>query len=149
MLATMTETQAKWLKRCEEWKASGLGAEQFTEGKDYRASSLKWYLRQLKQAGLLRAAVSAPAPTAAGRGDRDSSRKTRWNVAAAPSARMTRRCDTGKQQGAGIPIARVVRSTAAQARGVIVEIGQARINVCSGFDASLLKDVVRALQGSA
>jgi hypothetical protein len=45
---------------------------------------------------------------------------------------------------------RVMRSAAAQsdAKGVVVEIGSARVVVQAGFDAGLLNAVVRALQGA-
>jgi hypothetical protein len=40
-------TRAKWAERIREWQASGLSAEDFTMGKDYEGSSLRWAASQL------------------------------------------------------------------------------------------------------
>lgn len=42
------QTREKWAERVREWRESGLTAETFTEGKDYKASSLRVADSQLK-----------------------------------------------------------------------------------------------------
>jgi transposase len=44
IVAHMMSTEAKWLDRVLEWRASGLSADQFAQGKDYEARTLVWYL---------------------------------------------------------------------------------------------------------
>jgi hypothetical protein len=51
-LVRMTKrTQAIWAERVREWRASGLSAEAFVEGKDYRGSSLRWADARLRAGG--------------------------------------------------------------------------------------------------
>jgi hypothetical protein len=67
------------------------------------------------------------------------------------SNRTGKRSVPSKLMGTPMAIARVVRSAAVELSvdAVVVEIGRARISVHSGFDSSLLQQVVRALQGAA
>ena len=68
------------------------------------------------------------------------------------------RLKTGKTASGGhlptVRLARVIRrargsaATAADA-GIVVEVGRARVTVRRGFDASVLRDVVEALQGGS
>ena len=55
------------------------------------------------------------------------------------------------QLSASMPMAKVIRRTSAlpHVDAVVIEIGPARIKICSGFDAGLLQQVVHALQGAA
>lgn len=43
-----TRTREKWAERIREWRASGLTAEAFAEGKEYAASGLRWAASRLK-----------------------------------------------------------------------------------------------------
>lgn len=43
------ETRAKWEERVSGWKASGQSAREFSEGKDYKASTLQWWAAQLSR----------------------------------------------------------------------------------------------------
>ena len=148
MLARMRKTEAKWLERVLEWKASGVGAAQFAQGKDYRPSTLLWYSTRLKCQGLLEGDAAVRGGDAAAQSERGSASRPRVDGAAAASSMLV---------GPTIPIAKVVRrpaalqftATAPRAAGVVVEIGPARIEVGAGFDAELLQDVVRALTGAA
>ena len=36
------ETEAKWVERIREWRASGLSAEEFAASRGYKASTLCW-----------------------------------------------------------------------------------------------------------
>jgi hypothetical protein len=54
-------TQTIWAERGREWRASGLSAEAFAEGKDYRGSSLRWAESQLRTEG--RPSAKGPADT--------------------------------------------------------------------------------------
>lgn len=40
MLARMTKTDEKWVEGIQQWQASGVGAERFAQGEDYRPSTL-------------------------------------------------------------------------------------------------------------
>ena len=121
------ETEAKWVERVQEWRASGLSAEEFAKSKAYKASTLSW------AASLLRgAAASSPAPSSEQAPSRPRNRRRR----AAPSA--TPRF---------LPVR--ARRTVTAAAEIIVEIGAARIRVSRGFDTSLFGEVVRALGGTA
>src|SRR5512145_1147182 len=148
MLARMRKTKAKWVERVLQWKASGVSAEQFAQGKGYRPSTLLWYSTRLKRQGLLEGDAAVRGGDAAVQSERGSASKPRVGGATAASSTLV---------GPTIPIAKVVRRpkalqfTAAAPRGagVVVEIGPARIEVGAGFDAELLQDVVRALTGAA
>jgi uncharacterized protein YggE len=43
------ETRAKWQERVSAWKASGQSAREFSEGKEYKASTLLWWAGQLSR----------------------------------------------------------------------------------------------------
>ena len=45
----MTETQTKWTERVREWKASGRTAEEFAEGREYKASTLVYWASCLRR----------------------------------------------------------------------------------------------------
>jgi transposase len=122
MLAGMMtrHTREKWAERVREWRASGLTAEAFAEGKDYEASSLRWADSQLKGKRAGRSPRRrGPAETASA-------------GVASPIVRF-------------LPV-RVGKSPRV-APDVVVEVGGARIRVGRGADLALVGDVVRALQG--
>lgn len=107
----------KWTERIREWRASGLTAESFAEGKDYGASGLRWAASRLKSEESAR-------PT---RGRRSGGRST-------PTASAPR----------FLPLRVGPTSVVAE---VVVEVDGARIRVRRGVDLALVGDVVRALRG--
>jgi len=48
MLARMTDNEAVWAERVEEFRRSGKTAPAFAEGRGYTASALKYWDRKLK-----------------------------------------------------------------------------------------------------
>src|SRR5690554_2891363 len=40
---------AEWSRRVASWRRSGLSAEEFASGKDYRAKTLAWWSSELKR----------------------------------------------------------------------------------------------------
>jgi hypothetical protein len=146
----MTATESKWAKRIDEWLASGLTADQFAKGKDFRPKTLLWHRwRKRRDEGLKEEVDGATVVT---RQSRTSVPKAFKRTGTDSSRRTSRRqlsvqVRSGKQVVSPIPIAKVVRtaSFSPRTRDVVVEIGVARISVSSGFDAMLLKDVVRAI----
>ena len=40
---------AEWTRRVASWRRSGLSAEEFASGKDYRAKTLAWWSSELKR----------------------------------------------------------------------------------------------------
>jgi hypothetical protein len=55
----MTGTQAKWLDRVREWKASGRSAPDYAEGRGFAASTLVWWSSRIRSGALGREAASA------------------------------------------------------------------------------------------
>jgi hypothetical protein len=45
----MTETEKKWSARVAEWKGSGLTAKQFSEGREFKASTLVYWASCLRR----------------------------------------------------------------------------------------------------
>lgn len=119
MLARMTTTEAKWTDRVREWRASGKSAEAFAEGRQFEASTLRYWASRLKRSAPITTpdvAPASPKPTVT-------------------MARVVRR-RRGRPAAAG-----------AAARELAIAIGGARIVVGHGFDAELLRAVVAALGG--
>jgi len=121
-------THAKWAERIREWRESGLSAEDFTAGKDYEASSLRWAVSQL-------GAEKAPRPTTTPAPQKASRSRHAAERSVPPTPRAPR----------FVPV-RMRRADPVGAE-MIVEVGGARIRVTRGVDVALLGDVVRALQG--
>lgn len=134
----MKATEEIWLNRIREWKASGLTAKQFAEGKPYRASSLTWRQWQLQRSDRGATGERQSTPKKSRRRGPSSQGAPRPAAPVVPMAEVIRRRPLGK------PTVGMSRAAA-----VVVEVGQARIEVGAGFDAPLLRDVVRALQGAA
>jgi hypothetical protein len=120
------ETEAKWVERIREWRASGLSAEDFATSKGCKASTLCW------ASSLLRRAAKSPAAMT------PSSAETHSR------ARPERRTRGSGEAPRFLPLRTRPRTEAAE---MVVEIGAARIRVLRGFDVSLLSEVVRALGG--
>jgi hypothetical protein len=121
------QTRAKWAERIRQWRDSGQSAEEFTAGRDYEASALRWAASQLKDEK-----ERSPIPLA------PSSRRRRVARSVVPAA-------AGAQQFMRV---RVRQAEPARAE-MAVEVGGARIRVTRGVDMGLLGDVVRALQGGS
>jgi hypothetical protein len=45
----MTETESKWVERVREWKAGGLTAKQFAEGREFKPSTLVYWASCLRR----------------------------------------------------------------------------------------------------
>ena len=123
------ETEAKWVERIREWRASGLSAEEFATSKGYKASTLCW------AASLLRPAGKVPAATMPSSGETHS------------LARPTGRARSSSKTPRFLPVR--TRTGGTVAAEMVIEIGAARIRVRHGFDVSLLGELVRALGGAA
>jgi len=47
----MTATEAKWAARVEEWRSSGVSATEFSAGKGFSASGLRYWKSRLRRSG--------------------------------------------------------------------------------------------------
>jgi hypothetical protein len=45
----MTETETKWSERVRDWKASGKTAREFADGRDFKASTLRYWACVLRR----------------------------------------------------------------------------------------------------
>jgi hypothetical protein len=127
-LSRMTkETEAKWVERIREWRASGLSAEDFAPSKGCKASTLRW------ASSLLRRAAKSPVPSMPSSAESHS------------GARPERRTRSSGEAPRFLPVRTRPRTEAVE---MVVEIGAARIRVLRGFDVTLLSEVVRALGGA-
>lgn len=124
------QTREKWAERVREWRASGQSAGEFTAGKGYAASSLRWADSQL-QVG--KSSNPAPAPAPAGA-------KTRRPGRASPAPASSRPAPQF------LPVR--TRPAAPVSLELVVEVGGARIRVARGADLALIGEVVRALQAA-
>jgi hypothetical protein len=122
------ETEAKWVERIREWRASGLSAEEFATSKGFKSSTLCW------AASLLGRSSKSSAPTPGSEPSQAQRRTKRRSASASQTPRF-------------LPVH--ARPAGAAAAEMIVEIGVARIRVLRGFDVSLLSEVIRALGGIA
>jgi hypothetical protein len=114
-------TEAKWVERIRRWRGSGKTAKEFAAGQGFEASTLRYWASELKR--------------------RHSSRSAKPVAPSVPAARPV--------SAATVRLLRVrsVRRTAAQS--MVVAVGAARIELRSGFDRALLREVVSALGGDA
>jgi hypothetical protein len=104
----MTGTQAKWVERVREWKASGRSAPDFAAGKGFAAATLTWWSSRIRTIG------------------RDAASTT---------------------LGSQVRMARVVRG-ARPSSALTLRVSGAVIEVRTGFDRALLREVVDALGGA-
>jgi transposase-like protein len=114
------ETEAKWRGRAEAWRESGKSAEDFSAGKGFEASTLRYWASRLQIGAKAAAPASAPSRVPMAR----VIRRTRGRAADSPAAETTL---SGE---------------------LAVVVGGARIAVVRGFDAELLREVVLALGGA-
>jgi len=117
----MTSTEAAWAERVREWRSSGKTAEAFAEGRQFAASTLRYWARRLK--------------TSAGTGGAKASA-----VMAGPTVAMAR---VVRSRGE-----RTVPDSQAGGDALVISVGGATITVGRGFDPILLRDVVAALGGA-
>ena len=120
MFARMA-TANEWAKRVSAWQASGLSADEYARGKDFRAKTLQWWSSELRR-----------------RAKRSGAAVRTRSGASAPvrfARVVTKRSAPSKptESGSGSLVVRVVG---------------AEIAVQRGFDAELLSEVVRALGGA-
>lgn len=120
------QTRAKWAERIRQRRDSGQSAEEFTAGKDYAASALRWAAAQTRD------------------------KKERLTTTTLASASRGRRVAVSVVPGVARPQefmrVRVRRAEPAGAE-MVVEVGGARIRVTRGVDMALFGEVVRTLQG--
>jgi hypothetical protein len=45
----MTDTETKWAERVEQWRASGQTAGEFAAGRDFQASTLRYWASELRR----------------------------------------------------------------------------------------------------
>lgn len=113
----MRLSAGKWAELVSAWEASGQTSSEFASTRGIAESSLRWWKTELSRRARKLAARRSPEPRDRGR--------------AAPVA-----------------LARVVREGEAPPRGastIELALGGVRVAVAPGFDAELLRDVVRAL----
>lgn len=122
------ETEARWVERIREWRASGLSAKDFAMAKGYKASTLSW------AASLLQRASESSPPTVPVAGE------------VHPRARAERRRPSSSKTPRFLPVH--TRAAGPAVAEMVIEIGAVRVRVGRGFDASLLGEVVRALGGA-
>ena len=122
-------TRAKWAERIQEWRASGLSAEEFAAGADYEPASLRWAASQLQPE---RPGASTPSRS----GPKEPRRQRSAERSPAPPSEAPR----------FLPV-RLRRRPEPAIAEMVVEVGGARIRVSPGVDVALLGDVVRALHG--
>lgn len=122
----MTETETKWVERVRRWRESGLKAEPFAEGKGFEGSTLRWWASRLRKLDA-RAADGTATQTTTGR-----------QVEIGP-IRMLRVQTRGRLQKARV---------AAAATALTITVGAARIEIQTGFDVALLREVVEVLGGA-
>jgi hypothetical protein len=113
-----TDTEAKWVGRVRAWRESGASAGSFAEGQGFAASTLRWWDGKLTRAS-----------------------KSKLHVAMARVVR-TPPGKAAEGDGAG---ARVRAGPTASA--LAIDVDGVQIAVRRGFDAELLRQVVRALGG--
>jgi hypothetical protein len=122
----MTETEAKWAERVRQWRDSGLKAEPFAEGKGFQGSTVRWWASRLRKLES-RAGDAAAAQTMTGH-----------EVETSPIG-MLRVRTKGRFHKS---------PTAVGAAALTITIGAARIEIQTGFDVALLREVVEALGGA-
>jgi hypothetical protein len=121
-------TWEKWAERVRAWRASGLSVEEFTVGKDYKASTLRWAVSQLNLEGRAKAPRSATGPGARARGR--SAEKPSTTPGPVPRFLPVR-----------------MRQPESMGAELVLEVGGARLRVTRGVDLTLVGDVVRMLAG--
>ncbi len=125
----MTETESKWTERVREWRASAQRAEQFAQGRGFEASTLRYWASRLRTKAPPEAATREPSVEERGRDTLRLVRVRRSRVRTTNGTVMP----SGMRESGG---------------PMLIAVGGARIEVRTGFDRGLLKDVVDALGGT-
>ncbi len=109
---------AKWRRRVQEWRASGLSSTAFSEGEPFSAGGLRHWAHRLRQ----QQAAKAARPVRIAR------------VVSVPAAPLAET----REPAPGVAVA------AAEA-ALVVEVGAARVAVRPGFDRVTLAAVLEVL----
>jgi hypothetical protein len=117
----MTETESKWAARVEEWRGSGKTAPAFCEGKEFTAGGLRYWASRLGGGAVGRRRVA--------RGRRASKA-----TAASKEVRLAR-------------VVRRPQRADSTETPILIEVGDGRVGVRRGFDASSLRVVLDILRG--
>ena len=112
----MTEKEAQWTELVRAWRASGTSARRFASENNLSESSLRWWARFAKGSGGLKRPVGRPP-------------KSTTNLTI---ARVVRPGD-------------VVPESDEVSEAIAIVVGRVRVAIRRGFDAELLRDVVRVL----
>jgi len=126
----MTQTEAKWAERVHDWRASGRTAAEYAEGRVFKASTLRFWASRLRTKS--QAEATRPMP--------------QGEAAAVRLVRVRRRSERAPSPSEGVARA-TARGSTSDAR-MVIALGAARIEVRSGFDRALLRDVLEALGGA-
>ena len=59
----MSETETKWVERVRAWRASGQTASEFAQGREFEASTLRYWASRLRKEGAPTPRGSAPTVT--------------------------------------------------------------------------------------
>jgi transposase len=118
-------SEEEWLERVQSWRASGVSAAEYCQGTGFSAGSLRSWSSRFGREG------KVPRSRLGRRAVKD---------AATPSVRFARVVTAGAQ-----PEARLQTQWTPPA--LVVAVGETRIEVSAGFDPSLLRAVVSALDG--
>lgn len=131
----MTETEAKWIERVEQWRAGGKSAEEYAQGRGFEASTLRYWASRLK--------TKPPQGTIP-----PTSSVVAAETSAEPTRRDALRIVRIRRSKVSVPTEAVRPRPANLANAAVwIAIGAARIEVRRGFDRGLLLDVVDALGG--
>ena len=109
---------AEWAERIRAWQESGLRAEEFASGKDFRAKTLVWWSSELKR------------------------RAKRAGGETRPKRARKRRAEKG------VKMARVIATPGESPSGLTLRVGGAAVEVHRGFDRELLSELLSVLGGS-
>jgi hypothetical protein len=63
----MSETETKWTERVRAWRSSGQAASQFAQGREFEASTLRYWASRLRKEAASTERESAPTVTRAPR----------------------------------------------------------------------------------
>jgi hypothetical protein len=113
---TKAAARPEWENRIAAWRASGLSSEKFARGRGFSPDSLRKWDRRLREG--------------------DTAPRFLQLVKRSPASALA---DVA-------PKATAAARATAPARGLVIEVGGARIHVDSAVDDALLRRAVRALR---
>ncbi len=131
----MTETEAKWTERVQQWRDSGLTARKFSTGRGFSAGGLRHWAHRLSRRGVAAAVLTR------------SPRTKRAAAAVGKDERMpqttTMPLRSKAPPGSKVRVVRVERTTAAAP--LVVEIGAARLSIAHGADVAIVRAALAML----